>query len=164
MVKSIGQKIALKRKESGLTQEELAEKIGVSSQAVSKWENDLSYPDITSLPLISKILGISIDELLSNEKTADIQLIPSEKRKNLEDMLLRIIVNSEEGDKVKINLPMTLIKAAVELGLALPQVSGNNSLKNINFDEIMKIVESGVVGKILEVESSEGDTVEIIVE
>ena len=123
MGKSIGQKIALKRKENGLTQEELAEKIGVSSQAVSKWENDLSYPDITSLPLISKILGVSIDELLSNEKTADIQLIPSEKRKKLEDMLLRIIVNSEDGDKVKINLPMTLIKVAVELGLAMPQVS-----------------------------------------
>ncbi len=61
---TLGKRIAMLRKEKGLTQEQLAEKVGVSAQAVSKWENDLSCPDITLLPLLSDILGVTVDELL----------------------------------------------------------------------------------------------------
>ena len=61
---TLGKRIAALRKEKGMTQEQLAEKVGVSAQAVSKWENDASCPDITLLPLLSDILGASVDELL----------------------------------------------------------------------------------------------------
>ena len=61
---TLGKRIAALRKEKGLTQEQLAEKVGVSAQAVSKWENDASCPDITLLPLLGEILGVSVDELL----------------------------------------------------------------------------------------------------
>lgn len=61
---TLGKRIAQLRKEKGLTQEQLAEKVGVSAQAVSKWENDLSCPDITILPLLADILGVTVDELL----------------------------------------------------------------------------------------------------
>ena len=56
---TLGKRIAMLRKEKGLTQEQLAEKVGVSAQAVSKWENDVSCPDITLLPLLADILGVS---------------------------------------------------------------------------------------------------------
>jgi len=59
----IGLKIAYYRKLSGLTQEELAEKVGVSAQAVSKWEQQISCPDIMLLPALANIFSITIDEL-----------------------------------------------------------------------------------------------------
>ena len=52
------------RKEKGLTQEELARKLGVTFQAVSKWETAQTLPDITLLPGLSQLLDISIDKLL----------------------------------------------------------------------------------------------------
>lgn len=55
--------IAELRKEKGMTQLELAEKIGVTDKAVSKWERDLSCPDINSLPDLAEILGVTVDEL-----------------------------------------------------------------------------------------------------
>ena len=61
---TLGKRIATLRKERGLTQEQLAEKVGVSAQAVSKWENDISCPDITLLPLLADLFGVSVDELL----------------------------------------------------------------------------------------------------
>lgn len=61
---TLGRRIAALRKEKGLTQEQLAEKVGVSAQAVSKWENDISCPDITLLPLLAELFGVSVDELL----------------------------------------------------------------------------------------------------
>ncbi|MDO4564349.1 MAG: helix-turn-helix domain-containing protein [Clostridia bacterium] len=64
---SMGKRIAMLRKEKGWTQEQLAEKLGVSAQAVSKWENDVSCPDITLLPLLASTLGVTTDELLGIE-------------------------------------------------------------------------------------------------
>lgn len=57
------------RKQAGLSQEKMAEKIGVSRQAITKWENGTGTPDISNLMAIANIFQISIDELLSNEKT-----------------------------------------------------------------------------------------------
>lgn len=59
----IGEKIKAKRRERDLTQEELASMLGVSKAAVSKWENEESYPDITMLPQIAKLFHITMDEL-----------------------------------------------------------------------------------------------------
>lgn len=59
----LGKKIKQLRFKAGLTQEQLAEKLGIGPQSVSKWENAVSMPDITALPLLAEIFGISIDEL-----------------------------------------------------------------------------------------------------
>ena len=59
----IGNKIKQLRYKAGLTQEQLASKLGISSQSVSKWETNTTMPDITLLPLLSKEFGITIDEL-----------------------------------------------------------------------------------------------------
>lgn len=55
------------RKQKGLTQEKLAEIMGVSYQAVSKWENEKSLPDVSVLPLLAKTFGCSIDALFSHQ-------------------------------------------------------------------------------------------------
>ncbi len=55
------------RKKHGLTQGEFGDLLGVSIQAVSKWERELCYPDIFLLPAISDIIGVSIDEMLGKE-------------------------------------------------------------------------------------------------
>ncbi|MDO4572020.1 MAG: helix-turn-helix domain-containing protein [Clostridia bacterium] len=61
---TMGRRIMTLRKEQGLTQEQLAEKLGVSAQAVSKWENDISCPDISLIPQLADVLRVSTDELL----------------------------------------------------------------------------------------------------
>ncbi len=70
MKKSLGALIAEARRKKGMTQLELAEKMGVTDKAVSKWERDLSCPDVNSLPQLAEVLGLSIEELLQgkNEK------------------------------------------------------------------------------------------------
>ena len=63
----LGNKIRMLRKNKGITQEELADVLLVSSQAVSKWENDQSCPDITMLPKLAEIFCVTTDELLGRE-------------------------------------------------------------------------------------------------
>ncbi len=69
MEQTLGKRISANRKRLGLTQDQLAEKLGVTAQAVSKWENDQSCPDIATLPLLADIFGISVDELLGRGST-----------------------------------------------------------------------------------------------
>lgn len=61
---TLGKRILYHRKRLGLTQDQLAERMGVTAQAVSKWEHDLSCPDVTTVPRLAELFGISTDELL----------------------------------------------------------------------------------------------------
>lgn len=61
---TLGATIAALRKRQGMTQLELAQQLGVTDKAVSKWERDLSCPDIGSLPRLAQLLGVSVDELM----------------------------------------------------------------------------------------------------
>lgn len=65
---TLGKRIAQNRKRLGLTQDALAEQLGVTAQAVSKWENDQSCPDIATLPKLADLFGVSVDELLGREQ------------------------------------------------------------------------------------------------
>ena len=71
MKKTLGTMIAELRKQHGMTQLELAEKMGVTDKAVSKWERDLSCPDINSIPNLAEILGVSVEELIQVKKEAE---------------------------------------------------------------------------------------------
>ena len=64
MEETLGKRIVTHRKKLGLTQDALAERLGVTAQAVSKWENDQSCPDITMLPKLAEVFGCSTDQLL----------------------------------------------------------------------------------------------------
>ncbi len=160
---TVGKKIAGLRKEKGMTQDDIAEMLNVSPQAVSKWENDISYPDIMLLPKIAELLGTTIDELLSSQPKKEIMLVKESQRKNIDDMILRVIVNDKDN-KVRINVPMSLVKIGIQMGMSMPEVSGNDALKNIKIEQIFSMVESGVIGKLVEVEGSDGKIVEIVVE
>ena len=71
MKKTLGTMIAELRKQHGMTQMELAEKMGVTDKAVSKWERDLSCPDINSIPNLAEIFGVSVEELMQVKKEAE---------------------------------------------------------------------------------------------
>ena len=166
MNETIGNRIAKCRKAKYMTQEELASRLGISSQAVSKWETDTSCPDISILPQLCKELGITTDELLTGKRD-EVKLVPPAQRKSLEELTLRVLVNSAQGDKIRVNLPMTLVKLAMEVGVdVVPNMSGDvgNVLKDIDMNKVVEMVEKGLVGKIVEVESAQGDTVEVVVE
>lgn len=75
------------------------------------------------LPKIVLMLGVTVDELLSGETKQDTRVLPAAQRKNIDDMMFRVYVNSAAGDKVRVNLPMALVKMGLEMGMKMPQVS-----------------------------------------
>ena len=165
MEETLGKRISTLRKQKDLRQDDIAQLLDVSPQAVSKWENDQTCPDIGLLPKLAKILGVTTDELLSGkQELQEVKLLPPEERKDIQDMLLRIMVDSADGDKVRVNLPMALVQVAMDMGMEMPQLSGKETLKNIDLNQILELVRQGAVGNLVEVESSDGDIVRIFVE
>lgn len=164
MKETLGQKIARLRKELGLTQDDLAKRFNISTQAVSKWENDLSSPDISILKDLANCLGVTIDELLSNEIKETVTYVPANQRKDINKMILKIRITSFNNDKVNVNLPMSIVIACVNSGIEMPKINENDALKNINFKEIIALVEQGVVGELVNIESAQGDTIIITIE
>ena len=81
----LGKKIKQLRFRARLTQEQLAEKLGIGAQSVSKWENAVAMPDITLLPLLAEIFGVSIDELF--DLTTEQRLNRIENRMDAEEEL-----------------------------------------------------------------------------
>lgn len=170
---TLGESISSLRKEKGLTQEELSEMLGVSPQAVSKWENNLSCPDIMLLPDIAEIFNISVDELLTGTKqtesakngdTGEKADAFEENEPVIRAKNIRIIVHSPNRNDVKVTVPMKLVKIAVKLGTGIPQITGNLNITDAQISEIINMVEMGVTGKLIDVDSGNGETVEIIAE
>ena len=79
--KTIGSFIAALRKANGLTQKELAEKLNVSDKAVSRWERDECYPDLTTIPALAEIFGVSCDELLNGGRINSEERQPRQEQK-----------------------------------------------------------------------------------
>lgn len=96
---AIGKFIAMCRKEKGLTQMQLAEKLNITNRAVSKWETGKSCPDASIMMELCKILGITVNELLSGErismddyqKKAEENLIELQEKKTKAQKMYRII-------------------------------------------------------------------------
>ena len=162
---TIGKRIAHFRKEKGLTQEELAGHMGISPQAVSKWENDQTCPDISALPKLARLFGVTVDELLEGKEALPaVRMLPPEERRDIKDMLLRITVDSAQGDKIRVNLPMALMEIAMEIGMEMPQISGNEALKGIDMKKVLEMVRLGFVGNLVELDSADGNRIRIFVE
>lgn len=93
---NIGKKIKELRKQRGITQEQLAESVGVSFQAVSKWENNIALPDITLAPILANYFGVSMDELFDfslSKIEAEVESIAEEARNYIES-------DPEQGRKI----------------------------------------------------------------
>lgn len=85
---TLGMMISSLRKEKGMTQLELAEKMGVTDKAVSKWERDLSFPDINSIPKLAEVFEVSVDELMQ-VKTETKETIGKNKVEEIVDTALK---------------------------------------------------------------------------
>lgn len=110
------------RKQHNLSQEELAEKLGVSRQAVSKWERSEASPDTDNLIALAKIYGLSLDELIygateNNEEKKDSEekddntAEASEKAEKININLNEICIESDDGDKIKIGPSGILVES-----------------------------------------------------
>lgn len=127
---NIQKQIAMLRKRNNMTQAELAEKLSISYQAVSQWENGNTFPDITMLPEIAKIFNVSIDALFNEENSSNIDLSFPFKVK---DDTLYVIVS--KGNKV-----LTMNEA-------------NKIVRDNNFINDEKIVVN-IKGEVLNVQSA----------
>ena len=163
---TLGQRIALLRKQKNLTQDALAAAMGVSAQAVSKWENDLSCPDIMILSQLAKLLGVTVDHLLTGEDQPETRLATPETVKPVEQQLLRVLVQSGDGSKVRVNLPLKLVSAALDMGMTMNMMNIGNTdaMSKIDFAQVLALANQGVIGKLVEIEDVDGDKVEVWVE
>ena len=110
----IGSFIANKRKEKGLTQLQLAEKLNITDRAVSKWENGRSLPDSAIMLELCEILGITVNDLLYGE------VISMENyNKEMEKNLLEMIKQKEEADRRLLSLEIVVGVICVVIMLAL---------------------------------------------
>ena len=162
-METFGQRFGRFRRAKGLTQEDVAEKLNISPQAVSKWENDLTSPDISVLAEISEMFGVTLDELLGKEVAKTVEVLPPEERRDTNKMMLKMTVDSG-GDKIRINLPMALVKVFLNSGAEMPRVNGKDISKDIDFEQIVSLAEQGLIGEIMSVDTSDGDVVRITVE
>ena len=147
---TIGQNIAELRKKKGLTQEELAEKMCVTAQAVSKWERDASYPDVTALSELAKVLGVSVAAILEGE-----QSVPTLKEDAPEAIARRVFcikVNAPNTD-VKLQFPVTALKKMIGNGV-LEQMIGKKDYPQVS-GVLETAVEMGCVGPIVSVDNND---------
>lgn len=159
---TLGEKLTQYRKKNNLTQDAVAERLSVTPQAVSKWENDASCPDIMLLPQIATLYETTVDELLSREAQPVVALAPESARKAPEEMIFRILVDSSDGDHVKLNLPLPLIKAVLQAGATTSELKfGSFNMGEIDFAQLIRMAENGAFGRLVEVDSADGDHVVI---
>lgn len=153
---TLGEKIAENRRVRGMTQEEVANLLGVTSQAVSKWENNNSLPDITLLPAIADLFETTIDALMSRERSDVVRFVPEKTRKSIDEMFLHIQVISDDT-KINVNLTLAIVKAFIAApGQASILKFGDTDLSGIDFETIIRMVEAGLVGRIVELEQDDG--------
>lgn len=121
---TFGEKLKLARKQAGMSQEELAEKLMVSRSAIAKWEADKGYPDISNLKAISELLSVSLDDLLSDsekivantiKEPIDLSVYPKPKGNSVVEDLLML---DKYGDADRItNLSHEKVKSTGEIVL-----------------------------------------------
>ena len=164
MEKTIGKKLYELRKQSGFTQDYVAEKLGVSAQAVSKWENDIACPDIMTLPNIANLYGISIDELFKNEEVKSNVKFEKTEKINENELIFRVYVDTANGDDIKVNLPYLLVKEIINVGKNISGVVAGVDMSSVDFESVFKMVEMGVLGELVTVKTQNGDIIRVVVE
>jgi len=163
---TLGRRIARLRIAHGMTQERLANILNVSAQAVSKWENDQSYPDIMLLPVLAETFGVSVDDLLG--RTVAVRTVepgplsvpepapePVHEPERTETSdprptKLHICVTERDGvDRVDVALPLTGVRAMANIVGSIPSV---RSKVGFDMDELFTAAQSVEAGTLIDVD------------
>lgn len=156
---TLGERLSAARKAKGLTQDDFAKHLDVTPQAISKWENNLSCPDILLLPKISEILGVSIEELLTGntkkEEKPKITVTDNSKLK------LKIRISPPGKKSTNITVPAALVKRIARIGNGISGILGNSAISNAQMEEILELTEEGATGEILNIEAEDGTMITI---
>ena len=147
MNNTLGENISRHRKMTKLTQEELAERMNVSSQAVSKWENDLSLPDIETIQRLAMLFGCTIDELVNGAMNAP--TLKSSDPDEVDRRTLTIKVDKDGSDPVSVSVrfPVVLIKRAAESGTLKSLIGDDEEIVR----QILPMIHEGAVGVLADV-------------
>jgi len=164
MKKSIGQNNAYYRKKMGITQEGLAEKMNVTSQAVSKWENDLSYPDPEGLRRLASVFDITMDALFKGEDAVVPvkEALSDEYGKRV--LVFKILASDETQNKkgrVILRFPVSLVLRMAEVSGGLESLFGEDAP---SVKEAIELIKNGTVGCIMEAESGSDASARISLE
>ena len=149
---TIGRNIAYFRKQKNMTQEELAEKMSVTAQAISKWECDTSYPDIITVQALSKTLGVSVTELLEGIST--LPQFKDATQEIIDRRIVRIEVQTK-GTKIVTRVPAPAMKKAIENGTL-------EGLLDDDFEKVASIlgmIDEGMTGRLVDVNTPDTQVV-----
>ena len=185
---TLGRRIARLRLEHGMTQERLAGELGVTPQAVSKWENDLSAPDISLLPALARTFDVSVDQLLGVQpivravvpvepESASVPAsepaepepepapAPNPSRGGRPHTLHIQVHDGDDGDDVNINIPLGLAGLVLRGKSIIPgNVSLNLNNVDLDLDLLASAIKRGEKGTLIDIDSAEGDHVTISLE
>lgn len=123
--RTIGGFIAVLRKANGMTQRELAEKLHVSDKAVSRWERDESAPDLTLIPVLAEIFGVTSDELLRGEKASSNkteEVVVTKTKKQLDRLL--------EANATKLKIRSIIASGIASAGLIAAMICNSALLRS----------------------------------
>ncbi|WP_273446791.1 helix-turn-helix domain-containing protein [Thermophilibacter provencensis] len=182
---ALGRRIARLRLEHGMTQERLASELGVTAQAVSKWENDLSAPDISLLPALAKTFGVSVDQLLGvvpivravvpvqaaapAEPGAafepEPEAAPRPDRGGRPHTLHIQLHDGDDGNDVNINVPLGLADMVLGASRKAPgAINLNLNDAGVDLDLVSEAIKRGEKGTLLDIDDGDGDHVTITLE
>ena len=154
---TLGRRIQALRKEQGMTQDALAEQMGVTPQAVSKWENDQSCPDILSLPRLAALLHVTVDTLLTGQSA---ETAPARPPKKPEELIVRMAITDEGSARVCVNLPFTVFRLCARYDMIsftfhaeegeLDAEKLAQVMAGLNFRDVADLIENGARGKLVD--------------
>ena len=146
---TIGENIAYLRKQKKMTQEELAEKMSVTPQAVSKWECNSSYPDMTVMHTLAKTLGVSVDNILGEAK--DIPTLKETTKEKIDRRIVHIKVSVDET-MITTRFPVSAVKKAIENG-TLEKLVGEDAYEEVA--NVLGMIDAGITGPFVDVDTPE---------
>lgn len=157
----IGSNIAALRKEKGITQEELANALGVSAQAVSKWENNSSCPDVSLLTVIADYFGVTVDALLRSGAEEITRADPPSTDNNVAAVRggkrnVRIKVTQPNGKETNVKVPFGVVKMGLRVNVF--------GLQRDVADKIGALLDDPAAADILSVDGENGEHVTISIE
>lgn len=157
----IGSNIAALRKEKGITQEELANALGVSAQAVSKWENNSSCPDVSLLTVIADYFGVTVDALLRSGAEEITCADPPSTDDNVAAVRggkrnVRIKVTQPNGKETNVKVPFGVVKMGLRVNVF--------GLQRDVADKIGALLDDPAAADILSVDGENGEHVTISIE